>query len=785
MASFFAPHVLILVAVLVVLLATIFRTFLHPEIKGATAAAALLFGASLWVVGALLPYLWHDGFVWSELIRLQGTLILPLGWLIFASTYTGVVNWLSGFFRVIVTSIPVLLSLLLWTNAWHQGYWQDLSYTEIGQVIHVEASRGVLYHIHLVYGYTVALLGASMFLSMLWRVAHRNRKYAHLLFLGILLPFMGSVAYQVNFQLFGVQDCTPYLLGVTALAFWFGFDKNRLLANRPIPRDLTLDSMQDGVITVNTGGLVVDINVAASALLKCSPRQMHGKPVRDAFASFPELTGHLHGEHRIEWEHGERTFDVHVSHLRTRESDDAGKLIVFRDITEIKDARDALREAQLALERRVEERTSELSQLNKALVREVNERKQAELEMKRERDRAEEMSRVKSVFLANMSHEIRTPLTGILGFTQILAMEVAPHLQEFVAAIDHSGRRLLDTLTAVLELSRLQAGHVELNPSPFDLIEELEMILDLFQRRAFKKGLELAWDCPDDRVDVVLDRGALNCILQNLLNNAIKFTEEGSVHVRLRIVNDVVVLQVRDTGIGISEAFLPHLFDQFMREQEGINAAYEGSGLGLTLVKHFIDLLDGTIEVESRQPGGTTFTITLPGILEQRRIPKSAQTFDLTAPLPAPDRILVVEDNATTASFIHHLLKEQFVFDIARNADEAHDVWATHAYDIVLMDINLGVAQQDGVSLMREFKAQGEKGAIPFVAMTAYALPGDREKFIAEGFDAYLSKPFGKGELFGLLIELLSPKPNKLIAPDRAPRRLSLRKHSGHPDQPV
>ena len=228
------------------------------------------------------------------------------------------------------------------------------------------------------------------------------------------------------------------------------------------------------------------------------------------------------------------------------------------------------------------------------------------------RRRAEEMLRLKSSLLNNMSHELRTPLTGILGFADVLAEEVGDELRDFAEIIQRSARRLLETLNSVLDLAQLEGGGVELRPEPLDLGAETGEALLLLRPLAEQKGLALRFDAPAPTPHARVDRACFHRILNNLVGNAIKFTDEGGVDVRLRADAGDVLVEVRDTGAGIDAAFLPHLFEEFRQESTGLDRSHEGSGLGLAITKRLVDLSGGAIGVESRKEEGSRFTLRFP-----------------------------------------------------------------------------------------------------------------------------------------------------------------------------
>ena len=247
-----------------------------------------------------------------------------------------------------------------------------------------------------------------------------------------------------------------------------------------------------------------------------------------------------------------------------------------------------------------------------SIGRDAGERRAYEQGLIEAREQAEETARIKSAFLASMSHEIRTPLTAVIGFAELLRYEVSDDQLDLVLAIEAGGTRLLNTLNSVLDLAQMDAGGQVMRPQPVDLVEHLDRSLDVLRPMAEGQGLTLTFETALPGLPALIDPGAFDRILTNLIGNAIKFTDEGGVTVSLCAEADGLVITVADTGIGIDAAFLPDLFSEFRQESEGHSRSHEGSGLGLAITQRLVHLLDGTIEVASEKGVGTTFTVTLP-----------------------------------------------------------------------------------------------------------------------------------------------------------------------------
>jgi len=233
------------------------------------------------------------------------------------------------------------------------------------------------------------------------------------------------------------------------------------------------------------------------------------------------------------------------------------------------------------------------------------------------KEEADQMNRLKSRFLANMSHEIRTPLTSIIGFAEILKeLELEGPVAECADTIYRSSDRLFTTLTSVLDLSQLEAGTLTLHPEELVVQDLVTDVVSTHDRYAAQQGIALACTVPPFDVEAKVDRTACIRVLSNIIGNAVKFTPEGSVDVRLTAAADTFTCKISDTGIGIAESFLPSLFDPFKQESNGDTRLYEGSGLGLAITKDLVGLMGGTIDVETQKGEGTTFTVRLPRVLE-------------------------------------------------------------------------------------------------------------------------------------------------------------------------
>jgi PAS domain S-box-containing protein len=385
----------------------------------------------------------------------------------------------------------------------------------------------------------------------------------------------------------------------------------------------------------------------------------------------------------------------------------------------------------------------------------LTEQQHIRAELEAAKEEAVEMLRLKSSFLNNMSHELRTPLVSILGFAELLADEADEEQQEIAETIHRSAKRLHDTLNSVLDLAQLESGGVQLDPEVVDVNEEVTSIANQFLPFAESKGLALRVKATPG-AHVLANPVGLRRILTHLLTNAIKFTLKGGISIDVEADSHRVLLHVSDTGIGISDDFLPRLFGEFEQASTGMARSHEGSGLGLTITKRLVDLMGGRIMVQSALGEGSTFVVAFPRAWPTPdEVSVDTEDCDTAPVITSRPRALVVEDNADTRRLIAHTLAPYYDVETAANAEGALALAQRAWFDVLLLDVNLG-GGPTGLDLLRELRTMSAYAYVPALAVTALSRPHDRERILGHGFDGYLAKPFTRDEMIASIDEVIA-----------------------------
>lgn len=358
----------------------------------------------------------------------------------------------------------------------------------------------------------------------------------------------------------------------------------------------------------------------------------------------------------------------------------------------------------------------------------------------------------------NMSHEIRTPMSGILGFTELLSrpMLSGEEKEGYLEIIKSSGQRMLNTVNDIIEVSKIETGQVRVNFTPVDLCQSVHEIFSFFKNEVEKKGLELIADFEENREIIETDPTKFNSILSNLIKNAIKFTDTGYIKVGCRKEQDEIIFYVEDSGIGIPENRQEAVFNRFEQAEIGNSRAFQGSGLGLSIVKSYTEMLGGKIWLESEPGKGSKFFFTIPykSTHTDSAPTRSGEISELELLKARQLTILIADDEKDTDLLLTILLNDiAKKFLSASNGIEAVEICKNNPdIDLIMMDLKM--PEMDGLEATRRIREFNKKVII--IAQTAFAFRDDSKKALEAGCSEYISKPFNEKTLFRVISKAIN-----------------------------
>lgn len=548
-----------------------------------------MFTAAWWTLGYIFELASNtlaDKLFWGR-FQYLGIVSVPVFWFVFNVQYAHRGHWITPSRWLGLSILPLITFLLLWTNEWHGLVWQRVSLSA-EPFSALDVSYGPWFWVHTVFSYFLLMFGTLLLLSLLvHRPTPLYRYQIAATLVAVLAPSVGNALYLTRSTPFIPNlDLTPFFFAVTGVALAVNFFRFHLFDLMPLARRVVVDGMSDGVIVLDEQNRLVDMNTAAQNLLGLSPAEALGQSGTLVLSRWPNLLklyrGVIEGQAEValrDLQGNQHTFDMRSSAMYDYRQRLAGRVIVLRDITERKEAEEALIEAW---------------------------------------DQAVQADRLKTELLARVSHELRTPLSAILGYAELLEMGIyGPHSAQQLATLREiidSSKDLAELVGELLDQAQLDAGRLKLELSPVALGELARNTQSRMSVLAHNKGLELTTNLASDLPAIVLgDEKRLQQVLTNLVGNAIKFTDHGRVAVRLFCPDsDHWALQVSDTGPGISAEAQEYIFEPFTQADGSTTRSHGGAGLGLSIVKQLTILMGGTVELESKPGQGSIFTVILP-----------------------------------------------------------------------------------------------------------------------------------------------------------------------------
>ncbi|MFQ6614617.1 MAG: PAS domain S-box protein, partial [Fidelibacterota bacterium] len=396
------------------------------------------------------------------------------------------------------------------------------------------------------------------------------------------------------------------------------------------------------------------------------------------------------------------------------------------------------------------------------IIHDITEREKDRTRIQEALEKAQEGERVKTLFLANMSHEIRTPLNSVLGFVELLrkeeSIETPKERNEVIDIIQASGQRLMRTVHEILDISQIEAGTFSLDPEDLDLNEIINQVVKEHSATIKMRGLELI-NLSEVRKPIIhADQESILKAISNLVDNAIKYTPSGTIRLHLKSEDNLYILTIKDTGIGISREYMKHMYDVFSQESSGFTKKYQGLGLGLSITKRCLDMNSVPITVESEKDVGTTFRLEFTpapsASAAESTMTETSEEESLTAEGILGD-ILVVEDDPSSQLLMEYFLKARYNLYYAVSVREAMQVLGKIKPQVVLLDLSLA-GQEDGLDLVRKMRKTKSWKKIPVIALTAHVFVTDQDRCIKAGCNAYLSKPVRQSVLLEKIRQLNS-----------------------------
>lgn len=550
-----------------------------------------------------------------------------------------------------------------------------------------------------------------------------DRKYGLILFLSVL-PVVALCAYVM--KLTRSYDFTPATLGLALSCVVILIWSRRVYDFGSLAARTLLNSMSDGVIALDEQGRVVNYNAAAAGIFTTLNSHAIGRKISE-ISNFPESA--LGEDSQNDFSIEDRFYQSHVEQISDRFGSVKGYVVLILDMTEMRNYIE---------------------------------------EIKQVRIQAEQANEAKSEFLANMSHEIRTPMNAIMGLSDIIMEEsVGRKVYGYACDIKSASKNLLTLINDILDLSKVESGKMELVNTEYHIKNIVDDVINMMGTAASKKGIMLK--CEYDMSIPCRyrgDEGRIRQILINLLNNGLKFTREGYVKLSVsgrpgeKPDTECLHIEVKDTGCGIKEEDLGRIFDNFQQVDAKKNRTVEGTGLGLSIARHLVELMQGSIRVESVYGEGTTFILEIIQEIVDKRslneVPKEREKKEEEIrPFLADDcRVLVVDDNLVNRKVARGFLRSYgFIIDEAESGPAAVERVRQMRYDIIFMDHMM--PEMDGIEAVQIIRKKcGENGAEPvIIALTANAMEGVREMFLENGFQDFLTKPLDRKPLNEALLK--------------------------------
>jgi len=713
----------------VILVLLVKRPFRGQAIFLALSVAVLVqcFGYTLEITSTSL-----DSAMISIKIQYLGSAYVNILFLSFLLDYCKIKKSRLLFSLLFLFNTFIFISVL--TCEYHPYYYSSIQFVQEGSFPHVIFTKGILYNLFKI---EVILINFIIFFIVIFHYFRqgKERRRQELNFVGAcLFPSVTCASYFMSF--FNDYDPSSASFVISGLLVLIAIYRHQLFDIIHTARDRVIEVMDEALVVVDADFHLLDYNPSAKKLFPELKTEALNSPL---YKLSDELNCLFHQNQIYEFQKESRTYNAHINKIYYT-NDIVGYSAWIFDITES---------------------TNYMKNL---------------IEM---REQAEKANSAKSIFLAHMSHEIRTPLNAIIGLTDILLHKDTDYeLHNDILNIKHAGGTLLSLINDVLDLTKIESGKLSLVDEPYKLTSVIHEVINIIGVKLMSKPVSLQVSISDQLPKYFYgDELRLRQVLINLMNNAAKFTEKGTISLQVELSSfdpdtqtSLLLFHVRDTGLGIAKEDQNRIFHSFEQGSAGNEILIEGSGLGLTICKRIIESAGGAIKVESELGVGSDFSFTLPQKVYSQDQQNSSSTlkpgaiYKITPPFTAPNvKILVVDDNRLNLKVASGLLK---LFDIsvtvALSGAECLELMKKESYHIIFLDHMM--PQMDGLETLREIRSLPSEyyQNVPIIALTANAVSGNKEMFLTNGFNDYLSKPIVISHLEALLKRWLPSSQMKL-----------------------
>lgn len=660
-------------------------------------------------------------------LKYIGITMMPVGFLWFTLEYTGWKSRLTRYGLIFTAAFCGVFWLVVATNPWHEGFYTNASLEIYQSFVVMGFQPRAGYYVFVIYITLLALVCFGLLVAYFFRTSLHRRQQVVILLTGAILPLGAAIYILLSSTPWRNVHLTSLAFALSVPLLSLGVFRYRMLDVVPEVRTLILESMDDSVIVINRQQRIIDLNPAAERFLGVSIREAIGVPLKVFFPEWESITGQLFKNERYEQEleiaRGDEKKIIRLSswQMSTWWGGAAGRLVLIHDISEFRQMEQHLLQAKEA---------------------------------------AEAATRAKSLFLAHMSHEIRTPINAVLGMTNLLLnTRLEEEQTEYVQAIRTAGSTLLTVINEVLDYSKIEAGRVELQEEEFDLETCLEDALEMVAPQAASRGLKLTyWIDPLVYCRLSGDEGRVRQILINLLANAVKFTESGSVKLEVEKHGENaaenrlwVHFRVADTGIGIAPERLPLLFEEFSQADKDVSHRFGGSGLGLAICRRLVEAMGGKIWAESQPGKGSTFHFI---------IPFSCKSTIFPIPQFEGKRMLILTADADTRRMLESFAARRKLEAISpRGHEQVLSVLSgEEQFDFGVMELHWqGEEDQQVIPHLWQYLS---RSGVPWVLLKPFGSRKDGGKDEAQ-FAAVLHTPVKFSQLTSVLETLLHPEQSK------------------------